>query len=67
MQNLQGLEANLTGKAGKLEAVKDIDLLNILSVHMCVCVCFLTLEGGFRPIRTDVHFSVYYSQWRNGG
>lgn len=67
MQNLQGPEANLTGKAGKLEAVKDIDLLNILSLHMCVYVCFLTLLGKFIPIHTDVLFSVYYSQLCHGG
>lgn len=37
-QSLQGLKAKLTGKSGKVEAVKDMDLLNILSLHMCVCV-----------------------------
>lgn len=43
IQNLQGLKAKLTGKSGKLEAVKDIDRLNILSLHMCTYVCFLIL------------------------
>lgn len=38
IQSLQGLKAKLTGKSGKVEAVKDMDLLNILSSHMCVCV-----------------------------
>lgn len=37
-QSLQGLKAKLTGKSGKVEARKDMDLLNILSLHMCVCV-----------------------------
>lgn len=51
MQTLWGLEANLTGNAGKLEAMKDIDLLNILSVHMCVCVC--VFSNPLREIYTN--------------
>lgn len=37
IENLQGLKAKPRGKSGKLEAVKDTDLLNVLSLHMCVC------------------------------
>ena len=39
IENLQGLRANPMGKSEKLEAVKDTDLLNILSLCVCVCVC----------------------------
>lgn len=36
IENLQGRKSKLMGKSEKLEAVKDTDLLNILSLHMCV-------------------------------